>query len=239
MLRKLPDDFHALQSLVSTNIYGCHSLQSFPIPRPSHRLISIRVLQIVNCDELIHLPSEMVESLRPLESLTVKNCRKLISIPKGLGSLPSLRVLIIGPFAEGMEFNALVDFFDGLQQPSSSSSSLRELNLYGLLQWHSLPDQLQHLSALKKLYLSNLGPEVLPDWFANLSSLEHLSLCNCVNLGHLPSMEAMRHLSKLWRLDIYDCPLLKGRCIKRSSLDSEWSKIRSIPEVRIDEVRIQ
>ncbi|GKV02148.1 hypothetical protein SLEP1_g14617 [Rubroshorea leprosula] len=119
-------------------------------------------------------------------------------------------------------------------------ASLELLILFGWDKLKSLPHQLRHLTALKQLMLENFnGLEALPEWLGDLSSLHRLEILNCSNLTHLPSIEAMRRLSNLQYLCIWDCPKLKKRCAKKRGLEwskigLEWSKISHIHNISID-----
>ncbi|GFP95591.1 hypothetical protein PHJA_001703400 [Phtheirospermum japonicum] len=104
--------------------------------------------------------------------------------------------------------------------------------------WDSLPDQLQHLTSLQELWLSDFGIEALPEWFGNLSSLNILQLIRFKKLRHLPSKQAMQRLSKLTRLHIVECPLLLLNDELPQIVDSEWPKISHIPTVYVDHHRI-
>ena len=50
----------------------------------------------------------------------------------------------------------------------------------------------------------------LPEWLGNLSSLQKLYIVDCNRLLHLPTEGAMRRLTQLKTLEIYDCPNLEG-----------------------------
>ncbi|KAL3500701.1 hypothetical protein ACH5RR_039794 [Cinchona calisaya] len=153
--------------------------------------------------------------------------------PKGFGFLTNLRELEIGPFSD--EGDSSIDELDwtGLIMISySSSSTLRQLTLVGSPHIESLPDQLQYLTSLTCLSLQGFGGiEALPDWLGNLAYLEWLELWKCKKLRYLPSVDAMRRLTKLRYLRVNICPLLKERCNLQSG--PEWPKISHIPERRI------
>ncbi|MBA0794985.1 hypothetical protein Gohar_019265, partial [Gossypium harknessii] len=73
--------------------------------------------------------------------------------------------------------------------------------------------------------------EALPEWLGNLSSLRRLCIRSCKKLMYLPSVDVMRSLSKLKRIDIANCSQLETRCEKESG--PEWSKISHIPRIYI------
>nr|POF23321.1 hypothetical protein CFP56_59147 [Quercus suber] len=68
--------------------------------------------------------------------------------------------------------------------------------------------------------------EALPECLGCLSSLQKLYIVDCNHLAHLPTEEAMRRLTQLKMLIIYDCPNLE---------DNERSKIDHIPFVDIQD----
>ena len=66
----------------------------------------------------------------------------------------------------------------------------------------------------------------LPEWLGNLSSPQKLYIMDYNRLVHLPTEEAMRRLTQLKTLEIYDCTNLE---------DIEQSKIDHIPFVDIQD----
>ena len=66
----------------------------------------------------------------------------------------------------------------------------------------------------------------------DLSSLQTLLLNHNKNLTDMPTVQAMRRLTKLKKLYINGSPELKERCAKEKG--TEWSKIAHIPYIRID-----
>ncbi|XVF65842.1 hypothetical protein PTKIN_Ptkin09bG0283300 [Pterospermum kingtungense] len=156
----------------------------------------LRDVRIRNCPNLISLSS--IEGCSNLQSLELTDCKNLKSIPEeSLGCLTRLKKLRLGPFSEELEE------FPGLSSIHHLHSSLEELKLYGWEKLSSLPDQLQHLTALKELTIGKFrGVKALPEWLGNLSSLEYLEI-NCENLEHLPSKEATQRLANLKTLRLY------------------------------------
>ncbi|CDP03414.1 unnamed protein product [Coffea canephora] len=244
----------SFDSLELLNVAGCHSLESISIPKGRKYLTALRHLLIVACNGLTHLSIPQISesewdstsspfsssgncpSLLPLETLLVLHCPNLISfpidltrtpslssllislcekltdLPKGkLCSLTSLRYLCIGPFSETTtELHSFLDLFDALPPPYPYFPSLSALVLHGWPHWESLPEQLQHLSALTTLGLCGFGVKSLPD---------------C--------------LTRLTKLQIQNCPLLRERYNPESSSssidpNSERSKISDIPRIVID-----
>ncbi|XP_027119741.1 putative disease resistance protein RGA3 [Coffea arabica] len=246
--------FTALREL---NIQWCHGLTHLSIPQISESgwdstssplsssstcppPLRLERLVVYGCTNLISFPIDLART-PSLSYVDISECEELTDLPKGkLCSLTSLRRLEIGPFSETTtELHCFLDLFDALPPPHPYFPSLSTLFLFGWPHWESLPEQLQHLSALTALALSGFGVKSLPDWFGKLSSLEKLSLWACEKLENLPSHQSMRSLTRLRELQIFYCPLVKERCNPESSSssssdpNSERSKISHIPYILI------
>ncbi|GKV15134.1 hypothetical protein SLEP1_g25937 [Rubroshorea leprosula] len=244
----LPIGLDSCISVQRLGIDSCPNLIS--IPKDIGKLHSLNVLSIMDCKNLRSIPGEWLASLTclkglhlgpfwseledfpgltsihqlhgSLEQLALYGWDKLESLPHQLQHLTTLKELRLWDF-NGLE--ALPEWLGDL-------SSLHRLDIRNCSNLTRLPHQLRHLTALKELGLSDLnGLEALPESLGDLSSLHRLEICNCSNLTHLPSIEAMRCLSILKYLGIWDCPKLKKRCAKKRG--PEWSKISHIPNIRI------
>ncbi|KAK2977173.1 hypothetical protein RJ640_000424 [Escallonia rubra] len=224
---------------------------------------SLRKLKIVSCDDLSYLPDNLggltcletlviegcdklttlntgLEFCTSLEDLSIRDCPALVSVPD-LRCLTRLEALKIGGFSKGVYYfprsystsgadAATVDDGD-IQHLLVSTLKHLELDVWPKLK--SLPEQLQHLSALKSLHIIQCDVlEALPEWLGNLSSLEDLHLLYCRKLKSWPSVEAMRRLTNLRELHITWCPELKKICMKGSGPD--WYKIAHISTINID-----
>lgn len=148
------------------------------------RPTSLVLLRIENCNRLTSISVEMLESCKSLRRLKVKNCPNLVSFP--FGSLTSSEHLAFGYPSSEIDLSGLI-----------SLSALHELELHGLPHIESLPDQIQFITNLTILDLRNFGIEALPNWIKNPASLEELYLCVCKKFRYLPSMDAMKCLTKL------------------------------------------
>ncbi|KAK2971872.1 hypothetical protein RJ640_000889, partial [Escallonia rubra] len=194
-LIRLPKGLKTLSSLVDLCVDSCPKLKAFP---DVHRLKSLERLQISRCKILTSLPRGL-QDCTSLQTLGIRDCPALKST-MDLRCLTSLRWLTIGGFSEELNY---------FPWPSSSSasgacvSSLEFLELCGWPMLKSLPVQLEQLYALKELYLLHFpGLEARPGWLGNLSSLNELRIFDCSKLTKMPSVEAMKRLSKLEELDI-------------------------------------
>ncbi|KAK9276818.1 hypothetical protein L1049_006354 [Liquidambar formosana] len=213
---------HGLTSLHWLDIRRCEGLTSLPSGLQS--CTSLEGLNIVDCPNLISISESDLRELPFLSTLEVANCGKLEGLPEGLHCLSRLKNLSIRGFWE--ELDSFPNFEDILRL-----QQLRSLTLYGWPKLDSLPHQLQQLTALTYLSIKNFdGLEALPEWLGDLSSLQCLLILRCKNLMYLPSVEAMRRLTKLDALTIKNCPFLKERCAEESG--PEWSKISLIPDFK-------
>ncbi|KAB2604295.1 disease resistance protein RGA2-like [Pyrus ussuriensis x Pyrus communis] len=209
-LRCLPDGLQTLVSLKELHIQRCSSLEL-------QLSSSLVILKIERCPNLETIPS--VENLAHLhlQELQMVSCGGLKSLPGGLNSLTSLKKLDIGGFWKEL------DSFP----PFQVLPQLESLRLTGWSKLKSLPEQVQHLTSLKDLSIFAFeGIEALPEWLGNLASLKSLRIWLCRNLKYLPTVEAMKCLTKLENIRFTDCPLLQENCKKDGT---EWPKISHIP----------
>ncbi|XVF65859.1 hypothetical protein PTKIN_Ptkin09bG0284800 [Pterospermum kingtungense] len=231
-LSSLPSGFSKCTSLQNLSIQGCPCLKFIP---SMNQLSLLRTVVLNKCDGLKHLPNGLafcssleqldivansnledfpgfLKLLSSLRFLNITICPNLRTIAKEwLSSSNSLKVLTIGGFSETL------DEFPGLSSIHHLQASLDCLLLLGWKRLKSLPDQLQQLTALKRLEIWSFdGIETLPDWVGNISSLQSLKIHQCKNLMQLPSLQAMKQLTKLNRLFIHNCPKLSGRCVEQT-----------------------
>ncbi|KAG5230722.1 Fom-2 family protein [Salix suchowensis] len=256
-LESIPSIQHCT-SLVQLEIHRCNELISIPgdfrelkyslnklvlvdcklgaLPSGLQCCASLEKLWIENCGELISIDWHGLRQLPSLVELSIIGCLSLSDFPEenGIGSLTQLKRMAIGGFSGELE-----------AFPAGVLNSIQHLNLSGSLEtlwvigWDelkSVPHQLQHLTALKSLFICRFEgeefEEALPDWLGNLSSLRDLRIIRCKNLKYLPSSTAIQRLSKLKGLLIWDCPLLGENCRKEKN-GCEWPKISHIPSISI------
>lgn len=190
---------YGFSSLLELELNKCEALTS--LPSGLSTCTSLWRLFIYNCNNLESIPED-VGQLRCLEELRICDCQSMKRLPEeSLGCLTSLKRLELGPFSEELEE------FPGLGSIHHLHSSLKELTLWGWDKACTLPNQLQHLTALERLLINDFnGLKVLPEWLGNLSSLRELSFDRCNNLEHEPSKEALQRLSNLQLFRIPDFP---------------------------------
>ncbi|GMP78845.1 hypothetical protein CsSME_00034632 [Camellia sinensis var. sinensis] len=198
-------------------------------------------LEIEYCPNLIIADPDELCSLPSLQSLTIIQCPRLAGCwEERLFCLTSLQTLEIGFFSEELEYFPWPSTTVSAASASASKYhpnpkhypfiSLVSLTLLGWKRLKYLPDQLQHLTTLRDLSISQFhGLEALPEWLGNISSLHSLELHRCD--ANLPTQEAMQRLTNLQSLKIYNCPLLEERCARGSG--QEWHKIAHIPSIHI------
>ncbi|KAL6128906.1 hypothetical protein ACLB2K_072259 [Fragaria x ananassa] len=215
--------FPKLKSLV---ISMCGSLRYLSDGMHSH--VSLEKLMISCCRNLQTIPG--LSNLTCLKLLNISNCSGLTSLPSGLAlassptSLTCLKELEIGGFKKDLESFLAFEV---------SSQHLDVLRLWGWPKLKSLPEQIQHLTLLRKLTIQSFEQvEAFPEWFGNLASLVLLRIQNCSSLMYLPSVGSMQCLTKLKQLEISSCPKLQERCSKASG--PEWPKISHIPNIYFD-----
>ncbi|EYU40935.1 hypothetical protein MIMGU_mgv1a027109mg [Erythranthe guttata] len=237
-------------------------------------LSCLRELSVISCEGLVDLEREMMESCElSLEDLHLRGLGSLrmdmgTMIGYCLHKMPCLsRLSIVGVPTATLVINSsseiglplgfrILDVTTTCDQSDSdwtdivdavlkaSTKSLRKLTLRGTERSRDLPDSLQHLTALSRLWLTGFGEmEALSDWLGNnnnlSSSLQRLLISHCRNFCRLPSKEAMQRLTKLTELGIYYCPLLNlkrrrdGDDDNDDDDDSEWPKISHIPKVEV------
>lgn len=245
----LPKDLRNLPSLEELAIIECSNLMSIADERDGFNgltSLSLRRLSIHRCENLTFLPEVLLQqtlvtlkvdscpklvmanpyklsSLASLQSLTIRNCATSLgslehSWKKELLCPRSLLRLEIGPFSENLDY---------FPWPSAMSSiTLTSLHLWGWEKVKHLPDELQHVTTLRKLSIHHFnGLEALPEWLVDLSSLQSLELYSCRKLMRFPE----RRLTSLQILTVEDCPLLRKSCKK--GVGKEWRRIDHIPFV--------
>ncbi|GLU24107.1 hypothetical protein SLE2022_400690 [Rubroshorea leprosula] len=149
-------------------------------------LYLLQTLKVMQCSHLQKIPSlGLLPSLQVLYICGMNMVRDISH--EWLGGLTNLKELRMGPFWSNLEE------FPGLSSIPHIHASLESLTLEGWDKLNYLPDELQHLTALKKLNISRFGSlEDLPQWLENLHSLQELKIEHCHQLKGQPSLQDMR-----------------------------------------------
>ncbi|XP_050210370.1 putative disease resistance protein RGA3 [Mercurialis annua] len=218
-LSYLFDEIQSFTCLQSLTMFGCSKVTRLPSALQS--FASLEELTISDCIGLTSIPDDMGR-LNSLISLTIQNCKSLSNFSeKILGGLTGLKKLTVGNFSEKLEDGSYMNSIQNI-------ASLEGLSIFGK-NLKSLPHQIQWLASLNHFTIHDFDKlEALPEWLGNISSLQSLFIYKCSNLKSLPTAAAMKRLSKLRRVGIYNCSAyLMESCKKKSG--SEWDKISHIP----------
>ncbi|XP_058107266.1 putative disease resistance protein RGA3 [Magnolia sinica] len=161
---------------------------------------SLLQLTIKDCKKLTSLPGDWLGQLRALQTLDIANCPQLKSLPEELGQLKALQTLEIFTCPQ----------LESIPEELGQLKALQTLEISVCPQLKSLPEELGQLQALQTLKISNC-PQLksLPAELGQLQALQALLICACPQLKSLP--EELQHLTVLQNLLIRNCPLLKER----------------------------
>ncbi|GLT55754.1 hypothetical protein SLA2020_288470 [Shorea laevis] len=250
--------FASHHKLSELEIRGCSSLVAIP---SIDGQLSLKTLSISDCSELICLPNGL-DTCTSLQYLTIRECPSLISIAQDMGRfhlLTSLTIVdcekvrsISGEYLSGLNslknvemgpfWSELEDFPGlGLTSIPHCDISIETLSLKGWDKIKSLPHQLQHFTALKRLWIHNFnGVEAFPEWLGDLSSLVSLSIDSCNKLNRIPE-ECLGRLTRLKQLrmgpfysELEEFPGLTSIHHLHASLENlqlfGWDKLKSLPD---------
>ncbi|CAH1435919.1 unnamed protein product [Lactuca virosa] len=160
--------------LVSLEISDCNGLVSI---KSIQGLTSLESLSIWRCPSLLEI-ANLPNECHSLKTLEITDCGKLTSLPHELfDSFGFLNELELGPFSKEL------DSFPSLQGIEKLRNHLHELTLYGVDQWESIPEEIQHLTSLTRLRIVGFGIQELPMWLASMSSIQKLEFHNCKGLN--------------------------------------------------------
>lgn len=181
-------------------------------------LTSAVQLTLQDCD-CVELKVLGFEDMKNLQKLKLRNCQRLLRLPRSICKLKSLVVLDLHGCSELQELPWDIQDLSALQVldlsecrklqelPWSLSAieSLKELNLCGCAELRNLPSRMERFSSLKILRLANcqsIASRHL-EKICSLKSLVHLDLHGCYKLEELP--EQIGRLSALDTLFLMEC----------------------------------
>ncbi|KAI3948667.1 hypothetical protein MKW98_027733 [Papaver atlanticum] len=254
---------NSLTFLESLSINGIVELESLPlhILQPKLKFLKIwgcrRFHGFLRNEEtgISVAPNHSFEKSISLWELKVQCSKEWMSLSEDLLCIKELKKLKIGWFSEEPYL-----FLFSIEQRDSISSLKRLgiLEIDGCSNVKYPPQQLQHLSMLTHLVLSNMGTEMeaLPEWLVNLSSLQSLVIMNCRGLVYLLRQEeGMRRFTGLRYLKIVriseepDVFLSEAQGIQHLSSLTEleihgWPNLESLPRqlqhlTNLSELRIE
>ncbi|XP_060182006.1 putative disease resistance protein RGA4 [Lycium barbarum] len=194
---------------------------------PHHHspLHDLNNLTLGDIEGLATMPEDVFKSLASLQSLSIENCRNLVSLSTCLTHLTSLEFLCI-------ENCPLLDLSIEEAMRFEVPGNLSTFTVFGLDKLTSLPLWLQHFSGtLKSIDIWGCPNfTTIPEWIGDLIALNRLKIYDSPMLTSFP--EGMRSLAALQMLIVKRCSSgLKQRCQKE--VGEDWPKIAHIPRVCI------
>ncbi|GFZ16348.1 hypothetical protein Acr_25g0007570 [Actinidia rufa] len=216
--------FPCLLSLINLKVWGkCTSIVLTSISN----LQSLNILKVVENEEVICFPIEVLINLTRLESLQIESFTELRVFPEALARLVALKSLYI---RECPKLESLPE--EGLQ----GLESLQFLEINDCKELSTLSDGLRHLTALEKLYFIEC-PNLLtlPECIKHLNSLQIWST-RSPGKKFVSLPEALQHVHSLQSLYIASCPELTSLpewlgnlTLLRSLNISNCPKVSSLP----------
>ncbi|GMY19118.1 TMV resistance protein N-like isoform X1 [Fagus crenata] len=264
-LSHLPSKFE-MESLVTLNLFHCSNIKKIPefvgnmeclqklylfgtaiteLPSSVECLTALNVLNLDNCNKLVHLPSTIFSS-KSLKLVSLSGCSKIHNLPENLWNVEGLERLdlaktTIKELSSSIEcLTSLTDLnlrgcknLVCLPNTICNLKSLRNLDLVGCSNFENLPENLGNIQGLEMLILTGAAIKELPSSIEGLTSLRYLSLRNCKNLVCLPS--TICNLKSLRNLDLSGCSkfdnlpenLWNLKCMKH--LDLSETTIKEVP----------
>ncbi|OVA05525.1 Leucine-rich repeat [Macleaya cordata] len=156
-------------------------------------LTALQSLDIKYCLKLKTLPSELLENLTALTNLSIWRCGELISFPEEIQNLTSLKSFDI-------------DRCDSLKTlpEMGISNTLKNLFIQHCGSLTSLSAGLRNLTTLKSLSIKECEElEFFPEDFEHLIALLRLRIGTLPKLASLPV--GLQHVTTLEYLEVWDC----------------------------------
>ena len=187
-LAKVHDSLGFLDKLQIWNLHGCRKLQILP---KSLKLISLKYLNLRECESITELPEFCTPSL---EIMDLCFCKNLVKVHESVGNLDKLREWYLNRCEK---LQILPDIL--------RLKSLLEFNLTDCFRLEKFPNIHPEMKSLPTLNLSGSAIRELPSSIKYLTGLYGLDLMDCKNLRYLPD-------------DIYKLQLLKELSIPTAKL---------------------
>ncbi|KAI3936475.1 hypothetical protein MKX01_028105 [Papaver californicum] len=170
-----------------------------------------------------------IEESVSLRELHIQCPEEWNSLSVDLERINDLEMIRIGWFSDAP------GLFPFSAEQFSSFPSLWIIEIDGCSTLKCLPEQLQHLTMLENIRISNMHSDMgaLPEWFRNLSSsVKVLEILNCSGLKCFLSENEMLQFTSLWSLRIEGIAEVEGiqHLIGLRNLDIHgWTKLNSLP----------
>jgi leucine-rich repeat protein SHOC2 len=207
---EFPVDLKQLTKLEQLKLYF-KDLDYIPVIFPN--LIKLKTLELIlpNVETIPEFSLKQID----LQSIIIKGCKKLKTLPNSLCNLPSLKKLHI-QMIKSFSLPEGIGNLQSLEELYLVNLGLKELplsigNLHNLLSLEITANPLNHLpstfcklSKLRSLSIINCQLSELPESFGSLQNLTSLKITGNP-LDHLPS--TFCKLSKLRSLSINNCQL--------------------------------
>ncbi|KAJ8646633.1 hypothetical protein MRB53_008381 [Persea americana] len=137
---------------------------------------SLVIVVLEECKRLSSLP-EGLGQLKTLQTLHIDGCERLSSLPEGLGQLKALQTLYIRN-CEQLSF---------LPEEVGQLKALQTLHIWNCERLSSLPEGLGQLKALQTLHIRNCERlSSLPEGLGQLKALQTLHIGYCERLSSMP-----------------------------------------------------
>ncbi|KAL6343081.1 hypothetical protein AAG906_017893 [Vitis piasezkii] len=153
----------------------------------------------------------IIENPLELDSLCLRNCKNLTSLPSSIFGFKSLATLSCSGCSQLESFPEILQDMESLRNLYLDGTAIREI-----------PSSIQRLRGLQSLFLSRCKNLVnLPESICNLTSLKTLVVSHCPNFNKLPDnlgrLQSLLYLS-VEHLDSMNFPLpsLSGLCSLRT-----------------------
>ncbi|GLU05051.1 hypothetical protein SLE2022_221750 [Rubroshorea leprosula] len=207
-LVSIPGESEQLRSLVKLIFCDCPKLKFIP---SLEGLISLKTLNVKDCDELERLPSGL-SSCTALEVLYITRCCNLVSIPGELKQLQSLVKLV---FCDCPKLK-FIPSLEGLV-------SLKIINVKDCDELERIPRGLSSCTALEKLWITRCSNLVfIPEKLKQSQSLVELVFGNCPKLKFIPSLEGLVFLKKVFIIHCDELERLLGGLSYCTALEKLW-----------------
>ncbi|PON91049.1 Leucine-rich repeat [Trema orientale] len=192
--------FQHLEKLSELRLYGCSSLDKFPLLPRNIKWLSLGFTAI----EQVH--SSEIDSLSSLEHFELNDCIRLKCLPSSI-MLKSVTTFNLSGCTKLKKFPEISEPMEYLTMLSLDRIGVKEL-----------PSSIENLIKLTRLHLCDCQDlESLPNSIRNLNSLTELLIYFCTKLVYIPQLP-----SSVRYLDAKCCTSLKMVSSSMTSFERDW-----------------